>query len=53
MSDLDEITDDEVWAIQTSGQRGGAKAWGPPMPKHFGSPWELDKIAPLPGRVSL
>jgi len=53
MSDLDEITDDEVWAIQTSGQRGGAKAWGPSMPKHFGSPWELDKIAPLPGMVSL
>ena len=53
MSDLDEITDDEVWAIQTAGQRGGAKAWGPPMPKHFGSPWELDKIAPLPGMVSL
>ena len=51
MSDLDEITDDEVWAIRTSGQRGGAKAWGPPMPKHFGSPWELDKIAPLPGAL--
>ena len=53
MSDLDEITDGEVWAIQTAGQRGGAKAWGPPMPKHFGSPWELDKISPLPGMVTL
>jgi catechol 2,3-dioxygenase-like lactoylglutathione lyase family enzyme len=53
MSDLDEITDDEVWAIQTSGQRGGAKAWGPPMPKHFGSPWELDRISPLPEKVTL
>jgi catechol 2,3-dioxygenase-like lactoylglutathione lyase family enzyme len=53
MSDLDEITDDEVWSIQTAGQRGGAKAWGPPMPKNFGSPWELDKIAPQPEGTSL
>jgi catechol 2,3-dioxygenase-like lactoylglutathione lyase family enzyme len=52
-SDMDEVTDGEVWSIQTAGQRGGAKAWGPPMPKYFGSPWELDKIAPLPGMVSL
>lgn len=52
-SDMDEITDAEAWAIQTAGQRGGAKAWGPAMPKHFGSPWELDEIRPLPGVVSL
>jgi len=52
-SDMDEITEDEIWAIRTAGQRGGAKAWGPPIPKHFGAPWELDKITPGSAMVSL
>jgi len=52
-SDMDEITEDEIWAIRTAGQRGGAKAWVRRYQKHFGAPWELDKITPGSAMVSL
>jgi catechol 2,3-dioxygenase-like lactoylglutathione lyase family enzyme len=34
-SDMDEITDDEVWAMRTAGEQGGTHVWGPPHPHAF------------------
>jgi catechol 2,3-dioxygenase-like lactoylglutathione lyase family enzyme len=43
-SDMDEITDQEVWAMRTAGQQGGTHVWGPPHPHAFRELSEADDL---------
>jgi catechol 2,3-dioxygenase-like lactoylglutathione lyase family enzyme len=43
-SDMDEISDQEVWAMKTAGEQGGTHVWGPPHPRAFRELSEADDL---------